>query len=128
MTRKRYRLLLALHPPVFRLRFRAEMLLTFEDAFDTEGSSRLLFDAVRSLLRQWLIRESLWVYPFALIAATSVVSGIGWTRGAVVAHNLPRDSSEALILLILVMAIMAILFTTIFCVLWLRMIQRLRHA
>jgi hypothetical protein len=128
MSRALYALVIALHPPAFRARFEGEMLLTFEDARVTEGSGRLLFDALRSLLRQWLIREGLWVYPVALAGAASLVSLIGWGRTAIFERHTPRDSSEALFLLIAVMAIMAVLFTTIFCVVWLRIVQRLRRA
>jgi len=42
----------------FRARFEGEMLLNFEDALASEGGVRLLFDAVRSLARQWLIRQT----------------------------------------------------------------------
>jgi hypothetical protein len=128
MIRARYRFLLALHPRAFRARFEGEMLLTFEDALASEGGVRLLFDAVRSLARQWLIRQTLWIYPVALLAATCVIAFLGWTRTVVMARTSVSDSSEALILLIAAMAIMAVMFTTIFCVVWLRWIQRVRHA
>ena len=115
MIRARYRFLLALHPRAFRARFEGEMLLTFEDA-------------LASLARQWLIRQTLWIYPVALLAATCVIAFLGWTRTVVMARTSVSDSSEALILLIAAMAIMAVMFTTIFCVFWLRWIQRVRHA
>lgn len=128
MIRATYRMLLALHPSGFRARFEGEMLLTFEDALGTEGSVRLLFDALRSLTRQWLIRQALWVYPLAVLGAMFLVSFIGWARTVVVVRHTPSGNNDALVLLIAVMAIMAVLITTIFCVVWLRLIQRLRHA
>jgi hypothetical protein len=128
MIRAHYRMLLALHPRAFRVRFEGEMLLTFEDALGTEGSVRLLFDAVRSLLRQWLIRQTLWIYPVALFAAGFAVALIGWARTTIMSRTSVSNDSDALLLLIAVMAIMAVLFTTVFCVVWLRFIQRLRHA
>jgi cytoskeletal protein RodZ len=128
MIRAHYRLLLALHPSAFRARFEGEMLLTFEDALGSEGGFRLLLDAVRSLLRQWLVRQRLWIYPVALFAAGFAIAFVGWARTAVMERTSVSDSSEGLLLLIAVMAIMAVLCTTVFCVVWLRLIQRLRHA
>jgi hypothetical protein len=128
MIRAHYRLLLALHPRAFRARFEGEMLLTFEDALGTEGSVRLLFDAVRSLLRQWLVRQTLWIYPVAILAAAFGMAFLGWARTVLMARTSVPDSSEALLLLIAVMAIMAVVCTTVFCVVWLRFMQRLRHA
>ena len=128
MIRGLYRLLLSLHPSSFRERFEDEMLLTFEDAVVAEGSFRLVMDGLRSLARQWLVRQAFWIYPAAVAGATLVIALIGWTRTAVMARTTPPDASDALLLLIAVMAVMAVLFTTIFCVVWLRLIQRLRHA
>jgi len=51
-----YEVLLCLHPKQFRSRFRDEMMHTFEEAKETEGSTRLLLDAFLSLLRQYFLR------------------------------------------------------------------------
>ncbi len=56
MLRILYTLLLRLHPRQFQARFGDEMQLNFEEARHTEGSARLLLDAVLSLFRQHLLR------------------------------------------------------------------------
>jgi hypothetical protein len=50
-----YKLLIRLHPKVFRERFGAEMICTFEEARQTEGLARLITDGVLSILRQWIV-------------------------------------------------------------------------
>src|ERR1700744_4537898 len=57
MVRIFYVVLLRLHPKSFQARFGNQMLLTFEEAQDTEGSARLLLDAVLSLFRQHFLRS-----------------------------------------------------------------------
>lgn len=52
-----YALLLRLHPKTFRDRFEAEMLCTFEDATQTEGTARLVMDGFVSFLRQRILRS-----------------------------------------------------------------------
>jgi hypothetical protein len=52
MVRIFYFALLRLHPKSFQARFGNQMLLTFEEARDTEGSARLLLDAILSLFRR----------------------------------------------------------------------------
>jgi hypothetical protein len=47
-----YRILLALHPVSFRIRFQDEMLWVFEEQSRHESSSALLLDGLRSLLIQ----------------------------------------------------------------------------
>ncbi len=56
MLRILYAVLLRLHPKQFQARFGNEMLLTFEEARDTEGTARLVLDAVLSLFRQHFLR------------------------------------------------------------------------
>jgi predicted dienelactone hydrolase len=57
MVRIFYVVLLRLHPKSFQVRFGNQMLLTFEEARDTEGSARMLLDAVLSLFRQRFLRS-----------------------------------------------------------------------
>lgn len=66
MTRLLYQVLLWLHPPCFRREFAAEMLWIFDDSVESEGSPRLLFDALVSLGRQWLLRSGAWRIAAAL--------------------------------------------------------------
>jgi len=51
-----YIALLRLHPIGFRRSFADEMLLLFDEAGETYGSSWLIADGATSLLRQWLMR------------------------------------------------------------------------
>lgn len=78
MTRTFYRWLILLHPPSFRLRFEEELLWIFDESSDNSGSAPLLYDAVISLLRQWLVRSGTWKWVLAGIAgALPVVIGFG---------------------------------------------------
>ena len=60
MNRALYRCLIWLHPPAFRLRFEQELLWIFDESSDASGTVPLLYDAVISLLRQWLMRSGMW--------------------------------------------------------------------
>jgi len=60
MTRTLYRSLIGLHPPAFRLQFASELLWIFDEARDESDATPLLYDAVISLLRQWLLRSGMW--------------------------------------------------------------------
>lgn len=78
MTRTLYGWLICLHPPAFRLRFEQELLWIFDEFIDESGAAPLLYDAVASLLRQWLIRSEVWKWVLGGIAATvPVVIGFG---------------------------------------------------
>lgn len=57
MLRLLYTALLRLHPRQFQERFGHEMLLTFKEAQDTEGSARLVLDAALSVFRQHFLRS-----------------------------------------------------------------------
>jgi hypothetical protein len=59
-----------LHPAAFRLRFEEEMLWIFDEAADTWGSASLFWDALLSLVRQWLVRSGLWRWVVAGLTAT----------------------------------------------------------
>ncbi|CAN5605051.1 hypothetical protein BH10ACI4_BH10ACI4_38150 [soil metagenome] len=52
IARRIYRLLLFLHPPLFRERFAHEMLWIFDQTAKEESISRLFADAALSLLKQ----------------------------------------------------------------------------
>lgn len=54
--RSLYRILLRLHPRPFRDRFEAEMLLIFDDAATKNREVWLMYDAMLSLFRQWVLR------------------------------------------------------------------------
>ena len=78
MTRTVYRWLIGLHPPAFRMRFQEELLWIFEESRDSSGVAALLYDAVSSLLRQWLMRSGIWKWVVAGIAgALPVLIGFG---------------------------------------------------
>lgn len=78
MTRTFYRWLIGLHPPAFRLQFASELLWIFDESRDESGAARLFYDAVISLLRQWLLRSGMWKWILAAIAgALPVLIGFG---------------------------------------------------
>jgi uncharacterized protein (TIGR03435 family) len=58
LHRQIYRLLLRLHPVVFRDEFAHETALDFEEALYTFGLAHLLLDAASSLARQWFVSIS----------------------------------------------------------------------
>jgi hypothetical protein len=60
MIRRMYAYILRHHPPHFRDRFESEMLATFDEAARRRNSVALLFDAVVSLIRQWVFRSRQW--------------------------------------------------------------------
>lgn len=130
MTRRLYGALVRMHPRTFRSRFGAEMLCIFEEASASESATRLMGDATRSLLRQWLLRESVWKYPAALGAALLVVA-IGM-RLPVPPQSHPHPHTEAASAEFFVVAalssLIAVSLTTIFCVFWFRMANRLRRG
>ena len=77
-THTLYRWLICLHPPAFRLRFEEELLWIFDESRDTSGAASLLYDAVMSVLRQWLIRSEMWKWIVGGIAgALPVLIGFG---------------------------------------------------
>lgn len=78
MTRTFYRWLIALHPPAFRLRFEPELLWIFDECTESSGVAPLLYDALISLLRQWLVRSGMWKWVLGSIAgALPVLIGFG---------------------------------------------------
>jgi len=84
-TRSRTRLyacLLAMHPATFRERFAAEMMLNFEEAQASGASAAFFTDALRSLLRQWLLRSGSWKLAAAALGASLQLAAIAalWFR------------------------------------------------
>jgi hypothetical protein len=78
MTRTIYRSLICLHPPAFRLRFEEELLWIFDESAGASGAAPLLYDAVISLLRQWLIRSEMWKWLVAgIVGALPLLIGFG---------------------------------------------------
>jgi hypothetical protein len=78
MTRTLYRWLICLHPPAFRLRFEPELLCIFDESMDAFGAAPLLYDALGSLLRQWLVRSGMWKWVLGAIAgALPILIGFG---------------------------------------------------
>lgn len=78
MTRTLYRWLIGLHPTAFRLRFEEELLWIFDESSGESGAAALLYDAVISLLRQWLFRAEMWKWLLGGIAgALPIVIGFG---------------------------------------------------
>jgi hypothetical protein len=69
MTRTLYRCLVCLHPAAFRLRFEEELLWIFDESSDTSGAAPLFYDALISLLRQWLMRSGMWKWLLGGIGA-----------------------------------------------------------
>jgi hypothetical protein len=130
MMRVLYRALVRLHPPAFQERFGPEMMRTFDEASETDHPVRLTLDGAFSLLRQWLLRETLWKYPAALGAALLViVTGIrlpATGRPHQALH--PEGASVELFLVAALASLIAVSLTTIFCVYWFRMANRPRRS
>jgi uncharacterized membrane protein len=83
MTRTLYRWLVCLHPAAFRLRFEEELLWIFDESRTASGAVPLFYDAVISLLRQWLMRSGMWKWVLAGIAGVlPVLIGFGSFFGA----------------------------------------------
>jgi uncharacterized membrane protein len=83
MTRTLYRCLVSLHPAAFRLRFEEELLWIFDESSSASGAAPLFYDAVISLLRQWLVRSGMWKWVLAAIAGVlPVLIGFGSFFGA----------------------------------------------
>ena len=78
MTRTLYRWLVCLHPPAFRLRFEEELLWIFDESSDASGAAPLVYDAIISLLRQWVMRSGMWKWALGAIAgALPILIGFG---------------------------------------------------
>jgi len=77
MIRLLYSSLLQLHPRAFRKRFADEMLCIFDEIPANIDRTLLLYDALRSLAVQWLLRSNLWILALAfLLALVSAFIGL----------------------------------------------------
>jgi len=59
-SRSLYCFLLWLHPECFRKKYEDQMLWIFDESVQSRGSVPLLFDALVSLVRQWVLRSGYW--------------------------------------------------------------------
>lgn len=73
MTRSLYRCLVRLHPPAFRREFADDMICLFDDASAQQSGIALLFDALLSLLRQWLFSGGWKLLAASFIGAMQVL-------------------------------------------------------
>ena len=86
--RTTYRLLLALHPRVFRREFSDEILWVFDEIRSEERMGRLLWDCLLSLLRQHAQAEDLvesHAGAFGLEINNSYLAALPLLRGGVLA-------------------------------------------
>jgi hypothetical protein len=74
MMRTLYRFLVWLHPLEFRVEFGGEMLWIFDEAAVTVGVLPLLYDALVSLARQWLLRSDAWKFGVGVIVNATLVT------------------------------------------------------
>ena len=81
MTRRFYQLILWMHPPAFRRRFRDEMLSIFDEEGPHQSGFALLLDGFVSLGRQWLLRTDSWKVPIAIGGGFLQVWGFGYRFG-----------------------------------------------
>lgn len=78
MTRTLYCWLIFLHPPAFRLRFEQELLWIFDESTAVSSAAHLLYDAVLSLLRQWVLRSGMWKWVVGgMVGALPLIIGFG---------------------------------------------------
>jgi hypothetical protein len=73
MIRAAYRGLLWLHPPLFYERFAEEMVWIFDLNPGVSMRVALLFDALVSLLRQWLLRTGIWKFAVGLVVNATLI-------------------------------------------------------
>jgi len=59
-SRSVYCFILRLHPSGFRSKYEDQMLWIFDESVRSRGAAPLLFDAIVSLIRQWLLRSANW--------------------------------------------------------------------
>jgi hypothetical protein len=128
MTRALYRLLLILHPPAFRRRFAEEMLGIYDSTVATEGGVLLLVDGLRSVIRQWIIRERLWIFTGAIaggLLTTSAVHIAAPQRELV--RAVEREPTPVVFFVVAVASFLTIALTMIFTVVWFRAVQKGRR-
>lgn len=86
MIRLLYRVLLCLHPTVFRRQFAGEMLWIFDETAPAAARWALLLDGLLSLARQWLLRSGAWKLLAAGAGGLMQITAGG--LGFVLAHQL----------------------------------------
>jgi hypothetical protein len=105
------------------------MVCIFEEASAAESPLRLTWDAAVSLVRQWLLRESIWKYPLAVaLAALIVLIGVRLPVAARPHRHAHLENASVEFFMVATLAsLTAVSLTTIFCVFWFRMANRLRR-
>ena len=127
MAQALYWLLVTLHPPAFRRRFAAEMLLIFEESVGARGW--LVWDGFVSLARQWVVRWGAWKWAAAVVAALLQINagGLLWIGGS--ARSGGSHGAELNVLLRCTLAVTGVLVTLVIAVsLWLRRFIALRSG
>jgi hypothetical protein len=127
MTRLLYQWLLWLHPPRFRREFSGEMLWIFDNSAASEGPVRLLFDAVVSLGRQWLLRSGCWKIAAALAGGLMqvalgglAVQMIGYRRVSLHSAATPITATVDDLVRITVFLLPAVILSVVLLALWIR--------
>ncbi len=127
MTRLLYQWLLWLHPPRFRREFAGEMLWIFDNSVASEGSAHLLFDALVSLGRQWLLRSGCWKIAAALgggllqVALGGLaVQTIGYPRVSLHTAATPITATVGDLVRITVFLLPAVILSVVLLALWTR--------
>jgi hypothetical protein len=78
MSRLIYRILLRLHPSNFRNEHGGEMLCIFEESAPKE-TRRLIADALRSAIRQWLFHSGWWKFVAGAAVSALLVFACGYS-------------------------------------------------
>lgn len=76
--RMAYRLLIDLHPPGFRDQHGDEMLCIFDECAPAE-TQRLIADALRSVVRQWLFHSGWWKVLAGAAVSSLLVLACGYS-------------------------------------------------
>lgn len=130
MTRSFYQFILRMHPPAFRRRFGDEMMSIFDEAAP-QYSSTLVFDALVSFTRQWLLRTDSWKLLVAVCGGVIQVFGFGvpikghqhWTEN----HQALGPSMQQVIFFSLALVCSLFIVITFMC-LWNMRFQRRRSV
>jgi len=128
MTRWLYRILLWLHPPLFRRRYGPEMLWIFDETAAESNAAPLMAEAAISLFRQWVLRTRLWI-GVAAIGGALLTMLAGNASIHFLFHRLVRDRAatpEHLFLIATALSILVILMIVMAAVLPLLLAGRRR--
>ena len=114
IQRSLYRILLALHPPVFRRHFASEMLWVFDKAASDGEASRFCIDVAGSLVKQWMRQPMLWTIGGAVIGSSVTMY---WATSVVprlhVQKSLLREQDLMVIAVISLLTVSLTLVTTV---------------